>query len=70
VSIDGCPRDAEEVRDLLDSTVPGVIQLVSEYALLGIEPRSPAAFAAAGASGGQTVTSVCDDELALQFGQH
>lgn len=61
--------DAEEVRDLLDGPLPGVVELLGERDLLGVEPWSTAAAAAAGARGGKSVACVGDDEFALELGK-
>ena len=68
--VDGGARDSEEIRDLLDRLLAGVVELLCEGYLLGIEPWAAAPLAATSACGGESVARVCDDELALQFGEH
>jgi hypothetical protein len=66
VPVDGGARHPEEVCDLLDGFLAGVVELPGEGDLFGVEFRAPAAVASAGACGGESVARVGDDELALR----
>jgi hypothetical protein len=69
VPVDGRARDAEEVGDFLDGAFAGVVKLLGVGDLFGVEPGWTAAFASAGAGGGESVACVGDDQLALEFGE-
>ena len=69
MSVDRGSGDAEDVGDLLNSALAGVVELLGERNLLGVEFRSPAAFAATSTCRGESVARVGDDELALQLGE-
>lgn len=58
MAVDGGARGGEEVGDLLDGALAGVVELLGECDLLRVETRSAATGAAAGASGGQPVACV------------
>lgn len=66
--VDGGAWHLEEVCDLLDGFLSGVVELLCQGDLLGV--RAPAAPAATSAGGGEPVAGVGDDELALQLGEH
>jgi hypothetical protein len=61
--------DVEDVCDLLDGALAGVVELLCESDLLGVQLRATSALATAGASGCEPVASVGDDELALELGK-
>jgi hypothetical protein len=60
----------KNVCDLLHGAFAGVVELLCEGDLLGIELGSAATLASAGSSGGESVASVGGDQLALQLGEH
>ena len=49
---------------------PGVVELLREGDLVGVEFGWAAACAAASAGGGESVAGVGDDQLALELGEH
>jgi hypothetical protein len=69
VPIDGSTWHPEEVCDLLNGFLAGVVELLGEGDLFGVEFRAPASVAAASACGGESVAGVGDDELALELAQ-
>jgi hypothetical protein len=69
VPVDGCAGHAEEVSDLPDGVVTGVVELLCEGDLLGVEPGPAAAPATASARGGESVAGVGEDQLALELGE-
>ncbi len=69
VSVDRRAGYAEQVGDLLDGVIAGVVELLSVKCLCGRELRPTAAGSATCSSGGEAVAGVGDDEFALQFGQ-
>ena len=70
MAVDGGARDVEDVGDLLDGALAGIVELLRESDLFWVEPGTPATLAASGAGGGEPVARVSDDELALELGEH
>ena len=58
MAVDGGARDVEDVGDLLDGALAGVVGLLRESDLLRVEPGSPATPAALSAGGGEPVAGV------------
>ncbi len=69
VAVDGGSGNGEQVGDLLDGAIAGVVELLGVKGLRWCEFRAASADAAAGSGGGEAVAGVGDDEFALQFGQ-
>jgi len=69
VSVDGGARDAEDVCDLLDGALAGVVALLCESDLFGVELGSTSALAASGAGGCESVAGVGHDQFALELGE-
>src|ERR1017187_4486557 len=64
------PGYAEEVGDLRDGLVAGVVELLGERGLAGGELGPAPADASAGAGRGEAVVGVGHDQLALELGEH
>lgn len=69
MTVDARAGHAEQVGDLLDGVVAGVVELLGEGDLLAVEPWAAGAVASAGAGAGEPVARVRADELALELGQ-
>jgi hypothetical protein len=69
VAVDGGAWSFEQVRDLLNGVVAGVVEFLGVDGLLGGELGPAAAFSATGTGGCQPVAGVGDDEFSLQFCQ-
>jgi hypothetical protein len=69
VPVDGGAGHAEDVGDLLDGVLAGVVELLGEGGLLGCELAAAAA-AAAGAGCFQAVVGVRHDHLAVELGEY
>jgi hypothetical protein len=70
VPIDSGAGNAEEVGDLLDGMVTGVVELLRESNLLGVEPGPAAPRAAASSRRRESVASVGQGQLALKLGEN
>ncbi len=69
MSVDGGSRYFEDVCDLLHGFLSGVVQVLGDCDLVGVEFGSSSACASACSSCGESVAGVGDDEFSLQFGE-
>lgn len=69
MAVDRRARDLEQVGDPLDGVIPRIVELLGMAGLVGRQLRASSPCSSAGAGSGETIASICDDELSLKFGK-